>query len=136
MFKTSSRILSALALASLLCSCAGHVGGTRPASSAATGTTSDTYALAPLPGPAPPGSGGEDGRSIDGSRSMPEAVPTAGEIFDFHPPGSRPGTWREPFVVSYTEGPLNAYRLRTLAELRRLDDHRYDLAPPTAIAAR
>lgn len=129
MFKIVDRAVVLSSLALLLCSCASRGVEQQSASSSAFEASADTSGLTGLrPATADAMEKGED-RVSEGVRTRSEAVPTGAEIFDFHPPGSRPGSWREPFVVSYTEGPLNAYRLRTLAELQRLKDHRYDLVP-------
>lgn len=46
------------------------------------------------------------------------AVPTPREIFDFHPAGSMPGSFRQPFIIDPDEGPLTADVRRTAAELK------------------
>ncbi len=46
------------------------------------------------------------------------AVPTPREIFDFHPAGSTPGSFRQPFIIDPNEGPLTADVRRTAAELK------------------
>ena len=46
------------------------------------------------------------------------ALPSPKEIFDFHPPGAKPGAYREAFIIDPNDGPLTAYVRRTAAELR------------------
>lgn len=58
------------------------------------------------------------------------AVPSPRQIFDFHPAGSRPDSWRQPFVIDAGDGPLAADVRRSSAELkaflaeRKADDAR------------
>ncbi len=133
LFAIRIRVTMIAAVAASLGACAGPRGGSPD------GSSLDAASIGQPPEPPPPARR-EATRDVatrgSGGQPRSEAVPTVAEIFDFHPPGSRPGSWREPFVVSYSEGPLNGYRLRTLAELQRLRDHRYDLAPPSALAQR
>ena len=128
-FKTTEGCLVWTVLALALCGCAG------PKVAATGDLDRDAIALGHAPDGARADVPAGDERG-DGPATRFEPIPTAAEIFDFHPPGSRPGSWREPFRVSYTEGPLNAYRVRTLAELERLRDHRLDLVAPSSLAAR
>ena len=51
------------------------------------------------------------------ARPHGEALPTPREIFDFHPPGSKPDAWRQPFVIDPNDGPLAGYVRRMDAEL-------------------
>ena len=51
-----------------------------------------------------------------------DPLPTAAQIFDFHPPGSKADTWRQPFIITDNEGPLVAYRNQTAAMLKELQD--------------
>ena len=51
-----------------------------------------------------------------------DAMPSPSQIFDFHPPGSKPDSWRQPFIIDYSDGPLNNYRTVTAAELKQLKD--------------
>lgn len=46
------------------------------------------------------------------------AVPSPREIFDFHPNGSRPDDWRQPFIIDPNDGPLAADVRKTAEELR------------------
>ena len=46
------------------------------------------------------------------------AVPSPRQIFDFHPAGSRPDSWRQPFVIDAGDGPLAADVRRSSAELK------------------
>lgn len=46
------------------------------------------------------------------------AVPSPRQIFDFHPAGSHPDSWRQPFVIDTNDGPLAADVRRSAAELR------------------
>ena len=46
------------------------------------------------------------------------AVPSAREIFDFHPNRSRPDDWRQPFIIDPNDGPLAADVRRTAEELK------------------
>ena len=46
------------------------------------------------------------------------AVPSPRQIFDFHPAGSRPDSWRQPFVIDTNDGPLAADVRRSSAELK------------------
>ena len=45
------------------------------------------------------------------------ALPTPSQIFDFHPPGSKPDSWRAPFIIDPNDGPLAGYVRRMDAEL-------------------
>ena len=79
-------------------------------------------------GATPPGlvsvDGSQDGVSVAGhtARYSVAAVPTPKEIFDFHPAGARPGSFREAFVIDPDDGPLAAYVRRTAAELRAFNE--------------
>ena len=46
------------------------------------------------------------------------AVPSPQQIFDFHPAGARPDSWRQPFVIDTSDGPLAADVRRSTAELK------------------
>jgi hypothetical protein len=46
------------------------------------------------------------------------AVPSPREIFDFHPNGSHPDHWRQPFIIDPNDGPLAADVRKTAEELR------------------
>ncbi len=46
------------------------------------------------------------------------AVPSPRQIFDFHPAGSTPDSWRQPFVIDTNDGPLAADVRRSAAELK------------------
>ena len=46
------------------------------------------------------------------------ALPTPSEIFDFHPAGSKPDSWRQPFIIDPNDGPLAGYVRRMDAELK------------------
>ncbi len=52
------------------------------------------------------------------STIVASAVPTPRQIFDFHPPGSAPGSFREPFVVDLNDGPLRTEVQHSAKELR------------------
>ena len=52
------------------------------------------------------------------STIVASAVPTPQQIFDFHPPGSAPGSFRQPFVIDPNDGPLTADVRKTAAELK------------------
>ncbi len=45
------------------------------------------------------------------------AVPTPQQIFDFHPPGSAPGSFRQPFIIDPNDGPLRAEVQHSAREL-------------------
>ncbi len=59
------------------------------------------------------------------------AVPSPQQIFDFHPAGSAPGSFRQPFIIDQDDGPLTADVRRTAAELKAFNS---SLRPGTAIA--
>ncbi len=46
------------------------------------------------------------------------AVPSPKEIFDFHPTGSSPESFRQPFIIDLSDGPLRADVQRSAKELR------------------
>ena len=46
------------------------------------------------------------------------ALPTPQQIFDFHPAGSRPDAWRQPFVIDPNDGPLAKDVRRSADELK------------------
>ncbi len=46
------------------------------------------------------------------------AVPSPQQIFDFHPSGSAPGSFRQPFIIDPNDGPLTADVRKTAAELK------------------
>jgi len=54
----------------------------------------------------------------DGPIVRVAAVPSPREIFDFHPNGSRPDDWRQPFIIDPNDGPLAADVRKTAEELR------------------
>ena len=60
-----------------------------------------------------------------------DSSPTAAQVFDFHPPGSKPGTWREPFIITDNDGPLVAYRNQTAAMLKELQDPNFRQIDPS-----
>jgi hypothetical protein len=67
-------------------------------------------------------------------------VPTPQQIFDFHPPGAKPDSWRQPFVIDTSDGPLAADVRRSSAELEayRTDTARAartDTAKPDGVPA-
>ncbi len=45
------------------------------------------------------------------------AVPSPRDIFDFHPPGSAPGSFRQPFIIDSSDGPLRAEVQHSAKEL-------------------
>ncbi len=49
------------------------------------------------------------------------AVPTPQQIFDFHPAGSAPGSFRQPFIIDPDDGPLSADVRKTAAELKEFN---------------
>ena len=51
------------------------------------------------------------------------AVPSPRQIFDFHPAGSAPGSFRQPFVIDMSDGPLTADVRQTAAELKAYNEH-------------
>lgn len=53
------------------------------------------------------------------------AVPAPRDIFDFHPRGAQPDSWREPFAIDTSDGPLAADVRRSTAELKA---YRADMA--------
>ena len=59
-----------------------------------------------------------------------DPLPTAAQIFDFHPPGSKADTWRQPFVITDNEGPLVAYRNQTAAMLKELQNPNFQQTLP------
>ena len=64
-----------------------------------------------------------------------DPLPTAAQIFDFHPPGSKADTWRQPFDIADNEGPLVAYRNQTAAMLKELQDPNFQQLTPQAHAS-
>ena len=62
--------------------------------------------------------------------SNPERIPTAAQIFDFHPPGTKANTWRQPFEIEDHGGPLEIYRKQSAAMLKQLQDPNYQLQHP------
>ena len=46
------------------------------------------------------------------------ALPTPKQIFDFHPPGAKADTWRQPFIIDPNDGPLASDVRKTAAELK------------------
>lgn len=64
--------------------------------------------------------------SVRESEAVPavvaSAVPSPRQIFDFHPPGSRPDSWRQPFIIEANDGPLAADVRRSQAELKAYND--------------
>ena len=60
------------------------------------------------------------------------AVPSPQQIFDFHPAGSAPGSFRQPFIIDPNEGPLTADVRRTAAELKAFNS---SVKPNTSIAS-
>lgn len=46
------------------------------------------------------------------------ALPTPQQIFDFHPAGSRPDAWRQPFIIDPNDGPLAKDVRRSAEELK------------------
>ena len=61
----------------------------------------------------------DDDETVPSVAGVPvAALPTPRQIFDFHPPGARADTWREPFVIDANDGPLAADVRRTAAELK------------------
>lgn len=62
--------------------------------------------------------------------SAAPAVPRPDQIFDFHPKGSSPDDWRQPFIVDVNDGPLRSYVRQTAAELKafKADQARPNLA--------
>ena len=61
-----------------------------------------------------------------------DQLPTAAQIFDFHPPGSKADMWRQPFIITDNDGPLVAYRNQTAAMLKELQDPQFRQLPPQA----
>ena len=59
-----------------------------------------------------------------------DPLPTAAQIFDFHPPGTKADTWRQPFIITDNEGPLVAYRNQTAAMLKELQDPNFQQTLP------
>ncbi len=70
--------------------------------------------------------------SDPGVGSNPERIPTAAQIFDFHPPGSKANTWRQPFEIEDHGGPLEIYRKQTAAMLKQLQDPNFQQTAPQA----
>ncbi len=62
----------------------------------------------------------------------PEQIPTAAQIFDFHPAGSKANQWRQPFVIDDHGGPLEIYRKQTAAMLKQLQDPTFQQTLPQA----
>ncbi len=58
------------------------------------------------------------------STVIASAVPTPQQIFDFHPAGSAPGSFRQPFIIDLNDGPLTADVQRSAKELRDYNDGR------------
>ena len=54
----------------------------------------------------------------DESFARVAAVPTPRQIFDFHPAGSGPDGWRQPFIIDLNDGPLASDVRRSAAELK------------------
>ncbi|WP_237479267.1 hypothetical protein [Lichenibacterium dinghuense] len=55
---------------------------------------------------------------VEKSSIVASAVPAPRQIFDFHPAGSAPGSFRQPFIIDPNDGPLTADVRRTAAELK------------------
>ena len=66
---------------------------------------------------------------------LASAVPSPRQIFEFHPAGARPDSWRQPFVIDTNDGPLAADVRRSAAELRAFLAARKDGDARTAPAA-
>lgn len=60
----------------------------------------------------------------DGADMPTEAsgMPSAKEIFDFHPSGSKPDSWRQPFDIDVNDGPLKADLRRSQEALKSYHD--------------
>ena len=73
----------------------------------------------------------------DDVATVADPMPSPAQIFDFHPPGTKPDSWREPFIIDYSDGPLNRYRTETAAMLKDLQDrpHGQQPSPPSSSAA-
>jgi len=54
----------------------------------------------------------------DESFARVAAVPTPRQIFVFHPAGSGPDSWRQPFIIDLNDGPLASDVRRSAAELK------------------
>ena len=66
---------------------------------------------------------------------MPDAepgLPSAKDIFDFHPPGSKTGSWRQPFDIDVNDGPLRADVRRSTEALK---SYNADMAKQAAVGA-
>ena len=59
-----------------------------------------------------------------------DGIPRADQIFDFHPAGSKPDTWRQPFIIDPNDGPLAAYQRQTAQVLKELQDPKLGPTPP------
>ena len=46
------------------------------------------------------------GPQAEGDPALLDRVPTAAQIFDFHPKGTPKSAWRDPFLISPDDGPL------------------------------
>lgn len=67
----------------------------------------------------PPGAPRVAAAPVEAARPvMVAAVPAPRDIFNFHPAGSRPDSWRQPFVIDTSDGPLAADVRRSSAELK------------------
>ena len=71
--------------------------------------------------------------NADAPNAEAAAVPSPKEIFDFHPAGSRPDQWRQPFDIDANDGPLTADVRKTAAELKAFNA---EVRPGEAVAAR
>ncbi len=100
--------IAAMAASVILSGCA-----TAPPPSAA-------HALAhPVPASMPDAEG-EEGGPDPIERRTEAAVPAPKDIFDFHPKGAKPDSWRQPFVIDANDGPLTDYLRRTDRSLHAL----------------
>lgn len=79
------------------------------------------------------GAQGDEGDAASAPKAHLAAVPSPREIFDFHPAGSKPDTFREAFIIDPNDGPLSADVRKTAAELKAFNDH---LGTGTAVAAK
>ena len=57
-------------------------------------------------------------------------MPSAKDIFDFHPPGSKTGSWRQPFDIDVNDGPLRADVRRSSEALK---SYNADVAKQAAV---
>lgn len=94
------------------------------AADAAPASRPDIKTVRPRGAPRAPASDAAAAEPAEARALVASAVPSPRQIFDFHPAGSRPDSWRQPFVIDTGDGPLAADVRRSAAELKAfMADH-------------